>query len=136
MKTTLISLLRATALVVTLAVLPSFALAKDKAVSDPAKQSLAQRGYLPVKAAGPYVDIGTFQIQVFAKLGRPAVKLADGTWLYPHFTVKDSNATGTLVVRFKEGCVSELTLVTEAIAAVLSAPPQATDADTRLTSIE
>lgn len=88
-------------------------------MKDQPKQLLAQRGTVLVAGAGPYVEIGTFQIQVAAKLGQPAVKLADGAWFYPHFHVENSDAAGTLLVRFYQGRVSWLALVTPDVALAL-----------------
>ncbi len=126
MKTTLTSSVRVAALVATLFLLPGITSAKEAAADHP-KQVLALRGSVPVAAAGPYVEVGTFQIQVMLKLGQPAAKLADGTWLYPGFAVENSNAAGTLVVRFNKGRVSGLNLVTPAVAMALSSPRKAGD---------
>jgi hypothetical protein len=127
MNTALASHVRVAALAATLFLLPAFASARDDAGTDRTLQLLALRGSVPVKAAGPYVEVGTYQIQVAAKLGQPTSRLADGTWLYRNYTVVDSDATGTLVVRFQRGRVSALTLVTPAVAMALSAPPKAGD---------
>lgn len=136
MKTTLASAftlslshgLRVTALAATLLALPVLATAKDNgAASDRAAELLAVKGSIPVSSAGPYVQAGTFRIQVIAKLGRPDTTLSDGTLLYPNFTVDDSNATGMLVVRFTSGRVSELSLVTPAVATVMMTPKKPSD---------
>jgi hypothetical protein len=128
MKTTRASALRAAAFAVALLVAPALAFANDTAPADRAAQQLALKGSVPVKAAGPYVAIGTYQVQVAAKLGRPATALPDGTWLYPNFTVNDTDTTGTLVMRFNnQGRVSELSLVTPAVAMAMSAPKKASD---------
>ncbi len=100
--------------------LPAIALAAD---SSRAAELLARDGSVAVKNAGPYVETGTFQIQVLAKLGQPTAKLGDGTWLYPHYEVENTTATGTLVVKFNTGRVSQLSLVTPRVAiAMLTAP--------------
>jgi hypothetical protein len=80
-----------------------------------------RHGTVAVANAGPHVAVGTFRIQVETKLGRPDVKLADGTWLYRGRAVAGSRATGTLVVRFADGRVSALALATPAAVAVLRA---------------
>ena len=90
--------------------------------ADRAADLLARTGTVPLKQAGPYVEIGTYAIQVAVKLGRPAARLADGTWLYPNFRIEDSAAGGTLVVRFKDRQVSDLALVTSAIATAMMTP--------------
>jgi hypothetical protein len=120
MKSTLASSARSAAIAAALLVLPAFASAKGREAKDPAGQLLALHGTVQVAAAGPYVEVGTFQIQVAVKLGRPAAKLADGTWLYPNTRVEDSDATGTLLVRFDRGRVSGLSLVTPAVAMALA----------------
>ena len=93
--------------------------AESTARPDPAAQTLNRQGSIPVRAAGPYVGPGTLRIQVSTKLGRPSAVLPDGTWLYHHRTVEESQAQGTLVVRFNDGRVSSLTLVTPSIATAL-----------------
>jgi hypothetical protein len=93
--------------------------AKETTVPDRATQLLNSSGAISIKAAGPYVENGTYQIQVAAKLGRPNVILGDGAWLYNNFAVADSNATGTLVVRFDQGRVVDLSLVTPAVVAAM-----------------
>ncbi len=75
-----------------------------------------------MRNAGPYVEPGTYQIQVSTALGRPTHLLADGTWLYADFAVEASRARGTLVVRFAQGRVSTLTLVSPSVATALRAP--------------
>ncbi len=125
MKTNLASLARTAALAAALLALPVLASAKDNAATDRAAEALAVQGSIPVSSAGPYVQAGTFRIQVIAKLGRPDTALSDGTLLYPNFTADGSDATGTLVVRFAAGRVSGLSLVTPAVATALSAPKKA-----------
>ena len=94
------------------------------ATADRAESLLAGRGSIPVEAAGPYVEVGTYRIQVAVKLGRPAARLPDGTWLYENFVADGSNARGTLVVRFAQGRVSSLMLATPAVVAALRSTPQ------------
>lgn len=86
---------------------------------DAAVHLLATRGTIPVSAAGPHVQPGTFRVQVAAKLGRPDFVLADGTWLYQRRRVHDSDAEGTLVVQFRDGRVSSLELASPAVALAL-----------------
>jgi hypothetical protein len=122
MKTQLSSSLRAAVIASTLFLLPTFVSAKVDAATDRAKAVLALHGSLPVTAAGPYVQIGTYKIQVSVKLGQPSAKLPDGTWLYRNFTVDDSEASGALLVSFEKGRVSGLTIVTPEVALALTTP--------------
>ncbi len=122
MKTTLASSLLRAAALVTLFALPVLASARDDQPADRAAALLARHGTVLVQNAGPYVETGTFQIQVSTALGQPTHRLADGTWLYARYEVEESNARGTLVVRFEKGRVSELTLVTPAVALALISP--------------
>jgi hypothetical protein len=97
--------------------------AESIGVPDSAMERLATSGAVLVKTAGSYVEKGTFRIQVSTKLGRPTTILPDGTWLYENRAVQESNARGTLVVRFNQGRVSELALVTPAVATAMQADP-------------
>lgn len=121
MKTHRTSPLRAAAFVVAALALPVFASAS--APADRAAALLAHRGAVPVETAGPYVERGTFQIQVAAKLGRPDATLPDGTWLFHDREIEGSAARGTLVVRFDGRRVSSLAIVTPAVVAALRAAP-------------
>ena len=96
---------------------------ESTAARDAATERLSTLGVIPVKTAGPYVEAGTLRIQVSTKLGRPSSILPDGTWLYDNRTVEQSNARGTLVVRFHQGRVSELALVTPAVAVAMRTDP-------------
>lgn len=122
MKTITVSFVRTAAFTAALFAFPGFALAADLRPSDPAAQSLLHNGRIPVKNAGPYVVVGSYQIQVTTRLGHPAAKLADGTWLYRNYEVEDSDASGTLVVMFDHGRVSDLALVTPTVATAMMAP--------------
>ena len=123
MKTNLTSALRAATFAATFALLPTFASASDSVAADRAAQQLAVSGSVPVKNAGPYVETGTFRVQVATTLGRPGTAMVDGTWLYPNREIKDSEVRGTLVVRFDaHGRVSDLSLVTPAVATAMTAP--------------
>ena len=122
MKNQLSYALRAAALMFGLILLPSFASAKSATATDRAKSALEQHGSLQVTSAGPYVEIGTYQIQVMVKLGEPNKKLTDGTWLYDGFNVDDSDASGLLAVRFDRGLVSSLTIVTPSVALAMGTP--------------
>ena len=104
------------AIFVTLAAFPAHA-------ADIALEQLRINGAIPVKAAGPYVEPGTVRIQVSTKLGRPSTVLPDGTWMYDNHSIQDSDARGTLVVRFNQGRVSELALVTPTIAVAMRTNP-------------
>ena len=112
MKNLLLSSLRAAALASVLLTFAASAHASD----------LAATGSLRVTAAGPYVNHGTCRIQVSAKLGQPSATLSDGTWLYHGFTAGDR--TGTLVVRFSAGRVSELSLASPAVVTALLTQPK------------
>jgi hypothetical protein len=127
MKNILTPALRAATLTAALSSLPLFVSASPNPTpADSAAQALVIAGTVPVKAAGPYVEIGTYQIQVSVKLGRPTFRLPDGSWLYGNFSVPDSHAAGFLLVRFNQGRVSELALVSPAVAtALLDAPKNA-----------
>jgi len=107
--------------------LVSIVSAKPAAPADPAVAQLARTGTVSLKAAGPYVEIGTYAIQVSTKLGKPNFSLSDGTWLYEGRAIEGSNATGTLVVKFKDGRVSDLALVTPAVAIAMRTPAKNPD---------
>ncbi len=99
---------------------PLLSHAAETTSRDRAAELLARQGTVEIVAAGPFVEAGTFRVQVAAKLGQPDLKLADGTWLYHHHTIEGSSAEGTLVVRFTgKGRVSSLALVTPALVAAL-----------------
>lgn len=121
MKNNLRSLARTAAFASALLIPASVVLAAGPDSADRAATLLARHGSVPVENAGPFVEIGTFRIQVAVKLGEPSAKLADGTWLYPGFRIKDGDTAGTLVVRFDQGRVSELSLVTPGVAAAMTA---------------
>lgn len=119
MNSILSSTVRVIGLVTTL-VFPVALAARNPAPVNRTAQLLAIHGALPVSGAGPYVERGTFQIQVTAKLGEPTERLADGTWLYKNFSTEQNAATGTLIVRFNQaGRVSDLWLATPAVIADL-----------------
>lgn len=122
MKTTLASSALRLARLATFLLLPSLACASNGTPHRRADEVLAREGRLPLQGAGPYVGVGTFLIQVAAKLGQPAARLPDGTWLYRNFQVGDTSTTGTLVIRFQKGRVSELSLVTPAVATAMLTP--------------
>jgi hypothetical protein len=119
MKTILTPALRLTLLAAALTLATARVAAKEAAPTDRAVELLAGLGQIAVKNAGPYVEIGTYRIQVAVKLGQPAVKLPDGTWLYADISVDHSDAAGTLVVKFHEGRVSQLLLVTPTVATAM-----------------
>ena len=95
--------------------------------ADRATALLAAHGRIAIGEAGPFVAPGTFRVQVAAKLGRPDRTLSDGTWLYHGHRVPDSDARGTLVVRFDAGRVRDLALVTPAVVTALLAAPARDD---------
>jgi hypothetical protein len=127
MKTIIASALRTVALATALGVLPAIASATNSPPVDRASQLLTLRGSVPVKNVGPYVEIGTYQIQVSGKLGQPSAKLRNGTWLYDHRVIAGSAAEGTLIVRFADGRVSSLALATPSVVATLRATPNNAD---------
>lgn len=115
MKNVLTSSLRVAAFAVTLFALPAaFAANPDRAA-----QALAATGSVRVESVGPDVNVGTYRVQVLAKLGAPTSTLPNGTWLYSDFIADDSAASGTLVVQFRAGRVSELSLASPAVVVAL-----------------
>ena len=92
---------------------------------DHANELLTANGSVRVSHVGRAVEIGTYQIQVSVKLGRPDLRLADGTWLYHERNIEHSEATGTLVVRFTNGRVSELSLAGPSLVAALETQARA-----------
>jgi hypothetical protein len=125
MKTTTLNTLRTAILA---ALLSSAALVSAHAAPDAALSAMSLTGSVAVKEAGPYVQVGSYRIWVSSHLGKPSLVLADGTWLYSHFTVDGSGAAGTLLVRFNRGQVSEMKLVSPAIVAALRSAPKASGA--------
>lgn len=123
MKTTLLSSLRTALLASVLST--SALLSAHAAAPDAAQAALSLTGSIAVKAVGPYVEVGSYRIWVSSHLGKPSSTLADGTWLYHNFAADGSEATGTLLVRFNHGRVSELKLVSPAYVAALRATPRA-----------
>lgn len=124
MKTRSFSARLPAALIVVFVLNPGFSAVRELSTDDRAAHLLAHHGAVPVQAAGPYVSPGTFRIQVFVKLGRPDVVLANGTWLYHGRAIEGSAASGTLVIRFEQGRVSELSLASPAVIAALRANPR------------
>ena len=93
-----------------------------------APDTTALTGSVAVKAAGPYVQVGSYRIWVSSHLGKPSIVLADGSWLYNNFTSDSNGATGSLLVRFSNGQVSQMKLVSPAIVAALRSAPKASGA--------
>lgn len=122
--------LRAVSIATVIAAAPFCLARKSEASSDPAAQALATRGIIDVSAAGPYVQRGTFQIQVSTKLGRPDDILADGTWLYEKRSLAGSRARGTLLIRFADGQVRDLRFATPSAVAALREAQQRAGAET------
>lgn len=118
MKTRASEVIRTLSLGIALLVTPAAfpVVAATERTTDAAALQLAATGAVPIAAFGPYVEVGTYQIQVAAKLGRPDARLPDGTWLYHNRTVANSDTRGTVVVRFAGKRVSRLSLVTPATA--------------------
>lgn len=107
------------ALAASLLLTPALACAANSRTPDRAAEGLVTHGSIPVSSVSPYVEKGTFRIQVRTKLGRPDDVLPDGTWLYNGRRVAGSDATGTLVVRFDGGRVNSMSLVTPAAATAM-----------------
>lgn len=122
MNTNIASVIRIAAAIAALTLATVAVSATSNTSTDRAAEVLASHGTVNIKAAGPYVEVGTFRIWAEAKLGKPSVKLADGAWLYRNFEIKDSQARGTLVVRFTEGRVSGMSLVTRAVEMAMLEP--------------
>ena len=122
MKTNTLHILRTAALAAMLPLIPLVASAADQASSggDEAQKIMNIAGSVVVQSAGrdsgSYIEIGAWREAVTSRLGKPNLALADGTWLYYEFSVDDSAAKGILVVRFTNGCVSELKLVSQDVA--------------------
>src|SRR6185312_2071130 len=114
MNTNILNILRAATLA---ALLSTTALLTAKAAPDAALSAMSLSGSVEVKAAGPYVQVGSYGSLVSSHLGKPSAVLADGSWLYNHFTADDSAAAGALLVRFDRGRVSAMKLVSPAIVA-------------------
>jgi hypothetical protein len=120
-------ILRTPALAAMLPLIPLVASAADLTSSggDEAQKIMNIAGSIEVQSAGRdaggYVEIGAWREAVTSRLGKPNVALADGSWLYYEFSVDDSAAKGVLVVRFNNGCVSELKLVSQDVANSLCA---------------
>jgi len=118
MNTILTASLRAAAFAAALLLAPAIASANDTAA-----QQHAISGIVPVKAAGPYVQVGSYRIWVSSHLGKPSAVTSDGLWLYHGFFADETEDSGTLVVRFADGRVSQLTLVSSAVeTAMLTVP--------------
>lgn len=100
--------------------------------ADPAAHLLQRHGSIAVANVGEHIEAGSFRVHVSARLGRPDAVLPDGSWLYHRRRVAASAATGTLVVRFNTGRVSELRLAAPALAAALPPAP----ADSPLVAIK
>ncbi len=96
--------------------------AAGSGASDAVAQAMATTGSVPVKAAGPYVQIGSYRVWVSSHLGKPKSTLPDGTWVYPNFEGTDSDVHGALLVNFKQGRVSDMRLVTPAVLAAMMSP--------------
>ena len=116
---------RVAALVAALSTLAFTSSAKESSSpsTDIVGDALTKSGWLPVKSVGPYVEVGSYRIWVSTHLGKPATVLPDGTWIYHGFKAEDSNTEGALLVRFKEGRVSDLRLISAAVLAALTSRP-------------
>lgn len=119
MKTHLVSTLRIGAVFSAVVLLPFSASAKDAASIDRETPLFASLESIPVSAAGPYVQVGTYRVQVMVKLGRPSTRFTNDTWLYENFETESGSVRGTLIVQFKEGCVRSLSLADPAQIAAL-----------------
>lgn len=110
--------------------LPLVASAAENHDSDRAAALLAEAGRIAVNEAGPYVEVGTFQIQVVVKLGPPDFRRGD-TWFYKDYVIPDSAARGVLTVRFANKRVSDLALVTPSVTTAMLRHPSVPE-NTRL----
>ncbi len=119
MKTFSSALLRTLGVSSLMFMAPIWLPAAPDAASDAAARQLAAIGMLPVSAVGPYVEVGTFQIQVAVKLGRPDARLSDGSWMYHDRSLANSSTRGTVVIRFADRKVSRIAFVTPATATAL-----------------
>jgi outer membrane protein assembly factor BamE (lipoprotein component of BamABCDE complex) len=119
MKTLLVSTVRIGAIFPALVLLSFSASAKDTASIDRETQLFASLGRLPVSAAGPYVEVGTYRVQVMVKLGRPGARFSNDTWLYENFKTENGSVCGTLIVQFEQGRVRSLSLADPAQIAAL-----------------
>jgi len=123
MKNILTSAIRSLALAASILAVPAIGFAQNAYSTDPVVRALATAGVVPVKAAGPYVQVGSYHIHVIAHLGRPSAVLPDGTCLYRQFSTDTGSAQGTLVVRFEHGRVSQLSLASPVAVAAMTATP-------------
>jgi hypothetical protein len=121
MNTNIANLLRASVIAAALSLITVSA----SASTDTLAKGMSATGYLSVKAAGPYVEVGSYRIWVSSHLGSPSAVLPNGDWSYRGFSVDGSSANGTLVVSFANGRVSQLRLVTPEYLAALRAAPKA-----------
>lgn len=78
-------------------------------------------------ANGDKVTPGTHRVHVGLRLGQPNFVQADGSWMYSNYVLQLGNALviqpATLVVRFKDNHVSQLSLVDETTALALQREP-------------
>ena len=123
MNTSLASSLRSLLCAASVIAVATAAFAHPDASSDPVARALATTGLVPVKSAGPYVQVGSYHIHVLVRLGRPSSVLPDGTFLYRNFSAEESSGQGILVVRFSHGRVSQLSLATPTFVAMMMAAP-------------
>lgn len=103
------------------ATLPIAALALPVAASTTG----AARAHL-VGTVGDYVERGTYRIQVLAKLGDPAGRLAPDVWVYRRFAPQESHRgvagdCRTLLIFFRDGVVAEMRLVNPAAERLIAA---------------
>jgi hypothetical protein len=90
-----------------------FASASAAHSGDSAAQQMDLTGSVAVESVGPQVKIGSSPKDVSRSLGNPSRVLADGRQIYfRDFWVDHSAAHGSLLVRYSEGEVSELRVVT------------------------
>jgi hypothetical protein len=99
------------------------------AASFPAFGEIPLRGVAAkVNANGNNVTVDTERVMVALRLGSPNAVTADGAWLYYHYVARQgAHAAGqpaTLVIRFRDGRVSQLTLADAATVAALRETPR------------
>lgn len=89
-------------------------------------------GAVSVSRIGPDVEFGVPRVAVWRSLGSPSRVLPDGSWLYTGFRAREGGAAlddcGTLLVRFKQDRVSEISLLAQSAVASLAPRAGRTDA--------
>jgi len=91
-----------------------------------------------VAANGDHVAAGTTRVFVSLRLGAPNHVLPDGTWLYSNYVMRlsadDAGRPATLVVRFRDNRVTQLTLADSAAVLAMRNSPHRVAPDRILTA--